>query len=265
MQNVQVLSQPTEIDTQALYADSRRLGRSEGKFCSDSTISTCASGCAAPARAAPAARPGCGCRRRRRPRAPCSRMRAAVLLGQAAADRDLHARPLLLGRGQVAQVAVEPVVGVLADRAGVEDDQVDAVARRRAGRPDVAGMFEQAGQPLGVVDVHLAPVGADVVGAAHVALQDTQDRSVRPRTSAGVQCAISVLRDSRTTVTRIWPGIGQLVLDLLGDLARDHLGAEVVDLARLHHHPDLAPGLHREHLLHARARRRRSPRSGPAA
>ena len=43
MQNVQVLSQPTEIDTQALNADSRRVGRSDGKFCSASTISTWAS------------------------------------------------------------------------------------------------------------------------------------------------------------------------------------------------------------------------------
>ena len=42
MQKVQVLSQPTEIDTQAAKAESRRLGRSDGKFCSASTISTSA-------------------------------------------------------------------------------------------------------------------------------------------------------------------------------------------------------------------------------
>src|SRR5947209_6680692 len=47
------------------------------------------------------------------------------------------------------------------------------------------------------------------------------------------------------------PGIGQLFLDLLGDVTRDHLRGDVVDLFRLDHHPDLATGLHGEHLLHA--------------
>ena len=91
---------------------------------------------------------------------------AAVLLRQAAADRDLHAGPLRLHRRQVAEVAVELVVGVLPHRAGVEDDHVGLLAGRRR---DVARLLEQAGQPLGVVDVHLAPVGADLVG--------THDRS----------------------------------------------------------------------------------------
>ena len=43
MQNVQVLLHPTEIDTQAAYADSRLVGSVEGKTDSDSRISTCAS------------------------------------------------------------------------------------------------------------------------------------------------------------------------------------------------------------------------------
>ncbi len=43
MQNVQVLLQPTLIDTQAAYADSRLVGRVEGKTSSDSRISTWAS------------------------------------------------------------------------------------------------------------------------------------------------------------------------------------------------------------------------------
>ncbi len=43
MQNEQVLSQPTEIDTQAEYADSRRAGRADGNVSSASRISTCAS------------------------------------------------------------------------------------------------------------------------------------------------------------------------------------------------------------------------------
>src|SRR4051795_3335311 len=46
-------------------------------------------------------------------------------------------------------------------------------------------------------------------------------------------------------------GVGQLFFDLLGDVARDDLGGDVVDLVRLDHHPDLATCLHREHLLDA--------------
>ena len=44
---------------------------------------------------------------------------------------------------QVAEVAVEPVVGVLPDRAGVEDDDVGVVALRRGG---VAGVLQQPGR-----------------------------------------------------------------------------------------------------------------------
>jgi len=84
--------------------------------------------------------------------------RLAVLLGQAAADRDLQAVLGLLA--QVAEVAVEAVVGVLAHRAGVEDDDV-----RLTVRPDVPCGLQQPGQALGVVDVHLAAVRADLVGA----------------------------------------------------------------------------------------------------
>ena len=60
-------------------------------------------------------------------------------------------------------------------------------------------------------------------------------------------------------------GVGQLLLDLLGDVAGDHLRLDVVDRVRPHHHPDLAAGLHGEDLLHARRARRRSPRAAPAA
>ncbi len=42
MQKVQVLLHPTLIDTQPAYTDSRRVGRVDGKTCSDSAISTCA-------------------------------------------------------------------------------------------------------------------------------------------------------------------------------------------------------------------------------
>jgi hypothetical protein len=87
---------------------------------------------------------------------------AAVLLREAAPDGDLHAGVLGLDRRQVPEVPVEPVVGVLPHRAGVEDDDVGLGI---VGRRDVAGPLKQAGEPLGVVDVHLAPVGADLVRA----------------------------------------------------------------------------------------------------
>ena len=41
MQNVQVLLQPTEIETQPEYVDSRWVGSVDGKTSSDSRISTC--------------------------------------------------------------------------------------------------------------------------------------------------------------------------------------------------------------------------------
>ena len=96
------------------------------------------------------------------PRRPADDL-GPVLLRQAATDRDLHAGPGRLDRPQVAEVAVEPVVGVLPDRARVEDDDVGAVGVA----PDVAGLLEQPRHPLGVVHVHLAPVGADGVAAGH--------------------------------------------------------------------------------------------------
>ena len=133
MQNVQVLLQPTEIDTQPEYADSRRVGSVDGNISSDSTISTWAS------RSMP------GPLQQHRQRADVVRAEhhvhpggaahdlAAVLLRQAAADRDLHAGMGVLDRAQVAEVAVEPVVGVLPDRAGVEHDDV---GRRPVRRPE---------------------------------------------------------------------------------------------------------------------------------
>ena len=85
----------------------------------------------------------------------------ALHLGQAAAHRDLHA--LLLLRQQVPQVAVQPVGRVLPDRAGVEHHHVGGLA---VGGGLVSRLVEQAGQALGIVRVHLAPVGADLIGAA---------------------------------------------------------------------------------------------------
>ena len=88
----------------------------------------------------------------------------AVLLGQAPAHRDLHARVPVLDRLKVAEVPVQLVVGVLPDAAGVEEDDV--------GLLDVVGGLhplglEHARQPLGVVDVHLAAERPDQVLAGH--------------------------------------------------------------------------------------------------
>ena len=50
--------------------------------------------------------------------------RVLVLLRQAATHGDLHARAGLLRRQQIAEASIEPVVGVLTHRAGVEDHDV---------------------------------------------------------------------------------------------------------------------------------------------
>ena len=80
-----------------------------------------------------AARGGAGghaCRPRRRPTARGAGSRP-VLLREAARHHDAERRVIVLQRLQVAEVAVQPVVGVLADGARVEHDD----ARRRPRRP----------------------------------------------------------------------------------------------------------------------------------
>jgi hypothetical protein len=91
-----------------------------------------------------------------------SQHRVAVLLGEAPADGDLHVGVGLLARSQVAEVAVQLVVGVLSHRAGVEHHHVGVSALWGAA---VAGGLQQAGEALGVMHIHLAAVGADLVGA----------------------------------------------------------------------------------------------------
>src|SRR5688572_13800143 len=46
-------------------------------------------------------------------------------------------------------------------------------------------------------------------------------------------------------------GVLELLLDLARDLVREQDGAVVVERARLHHHADLAAGLHRVDLVDA--------------
>ena len=177
MQNVQVLLHPTEIDTQAAYADSRLVGSVEGKTDSDSRISTCASSWTRARSSSTGSDPMLWVPKTTSTHGARFVMVVAVLLGEAAADGDLHAGPLRLDRREVAEVAVELVVGVLPHGAGVEDDDVGLLV---GGGADVARVLQQAAEPLGVVDVHLAPVGLDLVGAcgglcdgAHLAVKGT--------------------------------------------------------------------------------------------
>ena len=56
----------------------------------------------------------------------------------------------------------EALVGLLADRARVEDDHVSLFLSRRLAQPE---LLEHPLDPLGVVSVHLAAEGRDVVPA----------------------------------------------------------------------------------------------------
>ena len=116
-----------------------------------------------------------------------------VHLGQAPAHGDLHVRPRLPEGLQVAQVAVELVVGVLPDAAGVEHDDV---GRLHVGGRHETVRHEGAGQPLGVVLVHLAPEGADVEGPRARLGHGTRIR--RPPT-------LHLPRRHRHTPRRGWP------------------------------------------------------------
>ena len=86
----------------------------------------------------------------------------ALRLGVAAADGDDELRVLALPRSRVAEVGRELGVGLLADRAGVEDEDVGVRLRWRLAEPE---RFEHALDPLGVVSVHLAAERRDVVPA----------------------------------------------------------------------------------------------------
>ena len=84
----------------------------------------------------------------------------SLRLGIAAADGDNRSRPLALQLRGVPHVGGEPRVGLLTDRAGVEDDHIRLFLR---GRLAQAELLKQALDPLGVVGVHLAAERRDVV------------------------------------------------------------------------------------------------------
>ena len=86
----------------------------------------------------------------------------ALRLGVAAADGDHAVGVVALARRRLAEVRGELRVGLLADRAGVEDDDVGLLGARRLAEPE---LLEHALDALGVVSVHLAAEGRDVVAA----------------------------------------------------------------------------------------------------
>jgi hypothetical protein len=86
----------------------------------------------------------------------------ALRLGVAAAHGDHLLRIALFQRASLREVRRKALVGLLADCAGVEDEQVRLVLR---GRLAEAELLEHALDPLRVVGVHLAAEGRDVVAA----------------------------------------------------------------------------------------------------
>ncbi len=85
-------------------------------------------------------------------------------LRDAAGDDDARLDPRRAARRlQPADVAVDLLGGLLADVAGVEDDDVGGVDARGG----IALGLEQLADALAVVDVHLAAEGLDVVGRGH--------------------------------------------------------------------------------------------------
>ena len=98
-------------------------------------------------------------------------------LGEAAADRDHEVGVLALPRAGVTEVGGELRVRLLADRAGVEHDDVGLVLR---GRLPEAERLEHPLDPLGVVAVHLTAERGQVV-AAHGGSVGASREPARPR------------------------------------------------------------------------------------
>ena len=98
----------------------------------------------------------------------------AHLLGETAANRDLHAGAFALNRSELAEVTEKTGRCILTDGTGVDDDDVGAhvAGIGRAGgslgdllNGDEAGLLQQTRHTFGVVFVHLAAERAHRVGA----------------------------------------------------------------------------------------------------
>jgi hypothetical protein len=100
------------------------------------------------------------------------------LLGHTAAHREDPAGAGLLPSPQLAQIAIEPMLRLVADRAGIDDQQVGLV---QALGGNVALVAKQVRDLLRVVDVHLAPIGAhqDPLRRAQAVLQTCRGDSAQ--------------------------------------------------------------------------------------
>src|SRR5690606_32699293 len=90
--------------------------------------------------------------------------RLALLGGDAAADADDHLAAAFLQRLPAAELAEHLLLGLLADRAGVDQDDVGLL--RVVGQLQALVLGEHVGHAGRVVLVHLATVGLDVELAA---------------------------------------------------------------------------------------------------
>ena len=86
----------------------------------------------------------------------------ALSLGVATTDGDHDVGSIALHGARVPEVCRQPGIRLLTNRARVEHDDIRLIGRRRLTEPE---RFEHALDPLGVVGVHLAPEGRDVVSA----------------------------------------------------------------------------------------------------
>src|SRR2546425_4138134 len=86
----------------------------------------------------------------------------ALRFGVATPDRDHLLRVAPLDRGSLREMRRELLIGLLADRAGIEDENVGLVLRGRLAETE---LLQHALDPLTVVSVHLAAEGRDVVPA----------------------------------------------------------------------------------------------------
>ena len=131
----------------------------------------------------------------------------AILLGQAPRHHDLQPGSGVLERLEVTQGAVELVVGVLPDAAGVEDDHIRVVGV--GGRHHAVG-FEQAGDALGVVFVHLAPEGADEIAllfggsGSGISRHGRRQSTGRPQQAPGPRTPSASGPSRSGRVRRVW-------------------------------------------------------------
>ena len=94
------------------------------------------------------------------------------LLCHAPADADHATRPLILPDTQPPEVAVQLLLCFIADRTGVNDQHVRIRLRFRSLQTAV---MQQVLELLGIVDVHLAPIGANRVAASpHIGRNTTR-------------------------------------------------------------------------------------------